>query len=117
LSPAVNDPHTASQSVEQLVLQLRPLAESQPGPRHWASDEGPPAVFVKMPTLGELVNYVARRVLFYGASDPIVTDSLLRLARELQRVGVTDDDQRVAQDLIHEIVEQQKRSHAIPDSN
>lgn len=117
LSSAVNDPHTASQSVEQLVLQLRPLAESRPGPRHWASDGGSSEVFVKMPTLGELVNYAARRILFYGASDPIVTESLLRLARELQRVGVTDDDQRVAQELIHEIVDQQKRARAIPASN
>jgi uncharacterized membrane protein len=109
LSPAVNDPHTASQSVEQLVLQLRPLAESRPGPRRWASDGGAAAVLVKMPTLGELVDYAARRVLLYGATDPIVTDALLRLARELERVGLTADDQRVAQELIHEIVEQQKR--------
>jgi uncharacterized membrane protein len=117
LSPAVNDPHTASQSVEQLVLQLRPLAELHPGPRRWASDSGPSAVLVNMPTLGELVDYAARRVLFYGASDPIVTDALLRLARELERVGVTDDDRRVAQELMQKIVEEQKRSIAGPDSN
>lgn len=109
LSPGVNDPHTASQSVEQLVLQLRPLAESHPGPRGWASDGGPPVVLVRMPTLGELVDYAARRVLLYGAGDSIVTDALLRLAEELDRVGLTEGDQQVARDLMQEIVEQQKR--------
>jgi len=108
LSPGINDPHTASQSVEQLIFQLRPLAESHPGPRGWASDGGPPVVLVMMPTLGELVDYAARRVLLYGASDPIVTDVLLRLAQELDRVGLTEDDRRVARELTKDIVEQQK---------
>lgn len=100
LPPVLNDPRTAVQAVDQLTIALGPLAEMRPGPRSWQGDEGGSQVLVKAPTLGELVDHAARRVLLYGAEDPTVVRALTTLARELDRVGPFDTDRRVAEELL-----------------
>jgi uncharacterized membrane protein len=105
LSPAVNDPHTAEQCIDELTLLLHRLADHRPGPRGRMGADGEPIVIVNLPTLGSEVEWFVRRVLLYGAADPVVTDALQRLARQLERVGPLDGDRQTAHALTAEITQ------------
>jgi uncharacterized membrane protein len=105
LSPAVNDPHTAEQCIDELTLLLHRLAEHRSGPRGRMGADGEPIVIVNLPTLGSEVEWFVRRILLYGAADPIVTEALLRLVRQLERVGPLDGDRQTARALTTEITQ------------
>jgi uncharacterized membrane protein len=105
LSSAVNDPHTAEQCIDELTLRLSGLAEHRAGPRGRPGADGQPIVIVNLPTLGSEVEWFVRRILLYGAADPIVTEALLRLVRQLERVGPLDGDRQTARALTTEIAQ------------
>jgi uncharacterized membrane protein len=105
LSKGVNDPHTAEQCVDQLTLVLPELAEQRPGPRGRLGRDHEPIVMLNLPTLGSQVERAFRRILLYGNDDPIVSEALLRLARQLERVGPREADRRTARALSAEITQ------------
>ena len=79
LSPAVNDPYTAVQSVEHMTVVLGELAAGPTGDRVVRDPTGRTAVVVPERTFPEQLALVVGLVRRYGAAEPTVVVALLRL--------------------------------------
>ena len=79
LSPAVNDPYTAVQSVEHMAVVLGELAAGPTGDRVVRDPTGRTAVVVPERTFAEQLALVIGLVRRYGAAEPTVVVALLRL--------------------------------------
>ena len=103
LSPAVNDPHTAVESIEMLTAVFVELAERPLGTRVRRDADGTPVVTVREQSVAELLDTVGRQILLYGQEDRSVTASLLWFAREGGRVMTVDRDRDLAKALADDI--------------
>ena len=94
LSPAVNDPNSAVEVIEEMSFLFNELAELPLGPYAVPDGEAWPRVVVRARTFGELVEVATTQIALYGAADPMVLRSLRRFARSLQLLDLDDDDRR-----------------------
>ena len=94
LSPAVNDPNTAVEVIEEMSFLFNELAELPLGPYAVPDGEAWPRVVVRARTFGELVEVATTQIVLYGVSDPMVLRALRRFARSLQLLDLGDDDRR-----------------------
>jgi uncharacterized membrane protein len=94
LSPAVNDPYTAVEVVNELTFVLLEITQHHPGPRGRA---GPGAGFTVVRATRSLADYVdlaADQILLYGHTDPEVREALSRLAVTVEAVAESETDKR-----------------------
>lgn len=94
LSPAVNDPYTAVEVVNELTFVLLEITQHHPGPRGRA---GPGAGFTVVRATRSLADYVdlaADQILPYGHTDPEVREALSRLAVTVEAVAESETDKR-----------------------
>jgi uncharacterized membrane protein len=99
LSPAVNDPYTAVEVVNELTFVLLEIAEHHPGPRGRA---GPGAEFTVVRAIRSLGDYVALatdQILLYGHTDPEVREALSRLAVTVEAAAESEADRQKARSL------------------
>jgi uncharacterized membrane protein len=94
LSPAVNDPNTAVEVIEEMTFLFSELATFPLGPYAVPDGEAWPRVVVKARTFGELVEVATTQIVLYGVSDPMVLRALHRFARSLQLLDLDEDDRR-----------------------
>ena len=94
LSPAINDPNTAAEVIEEMSFLFNELATFTLGPYAVPDGEAWPRVVVRQRTFGELVELGTTQIVLYGISDPMVLRALHRFARSLQLLDLDDDDRR-----------------------
>lgn len=99
LSPAVNDPHTAVQCVEELTVALTTLANRHLGPRARHGPDGALRVLVHGERVGDYLDSVGRKILLYGGDDPSVVSAVARLAAQVGRVAESEYDREMAASL------------------
>ena len=95
LSPAVNDPHTAVQVVNELTIVFADLAVRDLGPRSMPLDNDV-VVWVAAPTLGELLALATEQISRYGVAEPSVLKALVRLCETVERLAGSDIERAAA---------------------
>lgn len=99
LSPAVNDPYTAVEVLNELTFVLIGIAEHHPGPRGYGTPDGGFRVVRVSRSLGDYLELAAEPILLYGATDPQVTEALARLADTVAGVCESQPDRERVRDL------------------
>ena len=98
LSPAVNDPNTAVEVIEEMGSIFPELSDTPLGPYAVPDATSWPRVVLVAPTFGELVRLATTQIVLYGATDPFVVDALEEFAETLADLDLGDDDRRVVAD-------------------
>jgi uncharacterized membrane protein len=94
LSPAVNDPNSAVEVIEEMSFLFAEIAKVPLGPYVVPDADSWPCVVVKARTFGELVELATTQIVLYGLSDPEVVKALRRFAASLDLIVPCDADQR-----------------------
>ena len=100
LSPAVNDPQTAVDVVNELAIVFADLAGRDLGPKSMTVD-GDIVGWVAAPTLGELLVLATEQIGRYGSTEPSVVKALVRLCDTVERLATSEverDAARVVRD-------------------
>ena len=93
LSPAVNDPNSALEAIEEMSFLFQDLADVPLGPYAVPDAESRPRAVVRTRTFGELLDLATTQIVDYGLTDPMVVRSLKRFAAALQHLDLNDSDQ------------------------
>ncbi|NTX50254.1 DUF2254 domain-containing protein [Myxococcus sp. CA039A] len=116
LSPAVNDPYTALEVVDQLTFLLCALEPMRLGPRVLADSSGRPRVFLRAATFRDYLSLATRQILRYGAGEPMVVLRLQRLAGEVGQRATTEETRQAVRDALHLIQAEAERAQVgMPD--
>ena len=92
LSPAVNDPNSAVEVIEEMGFLFAELAGTPLGPFVQPDPDTWPRVVINSRTFGELVEIATTQIVLYGLSDPNVHRALRRLAADLDVLDLTEHD-------------------------
>jgi uncharacterized membrane protein len=92
VSPAINDPYTAVQSIDQLAILLTDVAGRRTGGVAWTDQDTGARVFVNAPTLGDYLDDAVTPILTYAGNDETVIAALARLAHLVEDVATEDVD-------------------------
>ena len=92
LSPAVNDPNSAVEVIEEMSFLFAEIAKDPLGPYVVPDTDSWPCVVVKARTFGELVELATTQIVLYGINDPLVVFTLRRFANSLQMIDLSDAD-------------------------
>ncbi|MFL5348297.1 MAG: DUF2254 domain-containing protein [Hyalangium sp.] len=103
LSPGINDPSTAVESVDQLTVLLCELCRLRQGPRVLADAQGRPRVFLRALELRDYLVLATEQIGRYGAGEPAVVLRLLRLAGEVGLRVSGEPDQRAVREVLHQL--------------
>ncbi|WNG31447.1 DUF2254 domain-containing protein [Cystobacter fuscus] len=103
LSPGINDPSTAVESLDQLTVLLCELCALRQGPRVLADLEGRPRVFLPALELGDYLLLATEQISRYGAGESAVVLRLLRLAGEVGLRARREQDQRATREVLHRV--------------
>jgi uncharacterized membrane protein len=90
LSPAVNDPNSAVEVIEEMGFLFPGIARIPTGPYASPNAESWPRVLVAARTFDELVEFATRQIVLYGKTDPNVVAALRRLVTSLDRLDPSD---------------------------
>jgi len=112
LSPAVNDPYTAVEVMDQLSFLLCELSRMHLGPRVLADEEGRARVFLHGPTLRDYLELATDQILRYGSGEPAVVLRLLRLAGAVGQCARSVRDQQAARKTLHRILAAAEQAQA-----
>ncbi|QSQ19959.1 DUF2254 domain-containing protein [Pyxidicoccus parkwayensis] len=112
LSPGINDPYTAVESVDQLTFLLCELASMRLGPRVLSDDAGRARVFLRAPTLLDCLTLATDQILRYGAAEPAVVFRLLRLAGAVGQHARGAEDRQAAHETMQRILATAERALA-----
>ncbi|WP_338870902.1 DUF2254 domain-containing protein [Myxococcus stipitatus] len=104
LSPGINDPYTAVESVDQMTFLLCELSQLQLGSRVLADASGTPRVFLRGPTLRDLLLLATDQILRYGGGEPAVVLRLLRLTAAVGLRMRDAEDRQAAREQLHSIL-------------
>ncbi|MGZ3459038.1 MAG: DUF2254 domain-containing protein [Archangium sp.] len=104
LSPAINDPGTAVESVDQLTILLCELCQLRQGPRVLADAQGRPRVFLRALELRDYLVLATEQISRYGAGETAVVLRLLRLAGELGLRVSEESNQRAVREVLHQVI-------------
>jgi len=110
LSPAINDPYTAVEVLDQLTFLLCGLCQLHLGPRALADASGRPRVFLRAPSLRDYLELATDQILRYGASEPAVVLRLLRLAGAVGQRAQGEEDRHAARQTLHRILAAAERA-------
>jgi uncharacterized membrane protein len=91
LSPAVNNPNTAVEVIEEIGFLFARLRPDDLGPYALGDQDGC-RVIVTARTFGALVDLGTTQIVLYGITDPLVMRALNRLAASLDLLDLDDDD-------------------------
>lgn len=102
LSPAVNDPTTAVQSLDRIETLLVELHGRDLGPVHVAGPGGEPVGLIPAPTWGEYLDLALLEIRHYGAGSVQVSRRLAALHTSL--LAIVEDDERPRIELEQELL-------------
>jgi uncharacterized membrane protein len=92
LSPAVNDPNSALEVIEEMSFLFQDLHDVPLGPYAVPDGESWPRAVVNAWTFGQLVELATTQIVLYGITDPLVVRALRRFANSLQMLDLNDAD-------------------------
>ena len=92
LSPAINDPNSAVEVIEEMSFLFPDLANTPLGPHAYPDADSWPRIVIARRTFGELVTLATEQIVLYGADDPNVQRALHRFAHSLQRIELDETD-------------------------
>ena len=92
LSPAVNDPNSAVEVIEEMSFLFQDLAGVPLGPYAVPDAESWPRAVVRVRTFGELVDLATTQIVLYGITDPNVVRSLRQFADALRLLELSHTD-------------------------
>nr|WP_275900323.1 DUF2254 domain-containing protein [Pyxidicoccus trucidator] len=104
LSPGINDPYTAVESLDQLTFLLCELCRMRLGTRVLADAEGRPRVFLRAPALRDYLELATDQIGRYGAGEPAVVLRLLRLAGAVGQRARSAEDRQAARETLHHVL-------------
>lgn len=96
LSPAINDPYTAVEVVNELTIVLVALAGHEPGPRGRRGPDGTFEVVVAGRSLCDYFDLSTNQILLYGSTDPGVVAALSHLATTVEAAATSEAARRHA---------------------
>jgi uncharacterized membrane protein len=94
LSPAINDPNSALEVIEEMSFLFPEIAQVPLGPYAVPDNESWPRVVVMSRTFGEYVELATTQIVLYGITDPNVVMALRRFATSLELLELNDSDRR-----------------------
>jgi uncharacterized membrane protein len=104
LSPAINDPNSAVQVIDEMSFVFAELTDWPVGPYATSDDDSGPRVIVNGRSFGELVELATTQIVLYGITDPNVVKALRKLAASLDLLELSDDDRRYVDEFAAKLV-------------
>lgn len=103
LSPGINDPSTAVESLDQLTILLCGLCELRQGPRTLTDAMGRPCVVLHALEFRDYLLLATEQIARYGASEPAIVLRLLRLAGEVGLRASEEPVSRAAREVLEQV--------------
>lgn len=100
LSPAVNDPNTAVQVIEEMAVLFTRLTEFEMGPYALRDRAGGQRVMIQSPTFAEYLELATTQIILYGSDDPLVARALVRFGEVLEVANVPQHERQAVQDVV-----------------
>jgi uncharacterized membrane protein len=85
MSPAINDPYTAVQSIQHITVVLCAAVPCAPGPRVWRDASGTVRVALPMPAMADLLDLACGQLRRVAAHEPHVVRALNEMLAEVRR--------------------------------
>jgi uncharacterized membrane protein len=85
MSPAINDPYTAVQSIQHITVVLCAAVTCAPGPRVWRDASGTVRVALPMPAMADLLDLACGQLRRVAAHEPHVVRALNEMLAEVRR--------------------------------
>ncbi len=114
LSPAVNDPYTATQAVHHLSVVLCVLARRRLGDRLCRDEHGTVRVAVPFPKFEDYLQFGTEQIRRFGAKEPGLTRSLIELLKDVGSSATSEDRRMACARHIRLVLEDAKRETAQP---
>ena len=112
LSPAVNDPYTASQAVHHLSVILCTLARRRLGDRLCCDEHGTVRVAIPFPEFANYLQLGTAQIRRFGAKEPAVARSLIQLLKNVGSSTTSEDRRKVSAWHLRLVLEDAKRETA-----
>ena len=112
LSPAVNDPYTATQAVHHLSVVLCVLARRRLGDRLCRDEHGTVRVAMPFPEFAEYLQLGTEQIRRFGAKEPAVARSLIELLKNVCSSTTSNDRRMASARHIRLVLEDAKRETA-----
>jgi uncharacterized membrane protein len=114
LSPAVNDPYTGVQAIDHLATVLASIARREQGPAVYQT-AGATTVTVPAHDFADYLELACAQIRRYGASEPTVGRSLIRLLGSVSHATTAPDRHAAISQQLRLIVDDAEREVAQPD--
>ena len=112
LSPAVNDPYTATQAVHRLSVVLCVLARRRLGDWLCRDEHGTVRVAVPFPQFADFLRLGTEQIRRYGAKEPRLAKSLVELLKDVGSSARSEDRRMASARHIRLVLEDAKRETA-----
>ncbi|MGQ0696299.1 MAG: DUF2254 domain-containing protein [Nitrospiraceae bacterium] len=112
LSPAVNDPYTATQAVHHLSVVLCVLARRRLGDRLCRDEHGTVRVAVPFPEFADYLRFGTEQLRRFGAKEPGLTRTLIELLKDVGSSATSEDRRMASARHIRLVLEDAKRETA-----
>lgn len=112
LSPAVNDPYTATQAVHHLSVVLCVLARRRLGDWLCRDEHGTVRVAVPFPEFADYLRLGTEEIRRFGAKEPTLARSLIQLLKDVGSSATSEDRRMASARHIRLVLEDAKRETA-----
>ena len=112
LSPAVNDPYTATQAVHHLSMVLCVLARRRLGNWLCRDEQGTVRVAVPFPEFADYLRLGTEEIRRFGAKEPTLARSLIQLLKDVGSSATSEDRRMASARHIRLVLEDAKRETA-----
>ena len=114
LSPAVNDPYTATQAVHHLSVILCTLARRRLGDWLCRDEHGTVRVAMPFPGFADYLKLGTAQIRRFGAKEPAVARSLIQLLNNVRSSATSEDRRKDCACHLRLVLEDAKRETAQP---
>jgi uncharacterized membrane protein len=114
LSPAVNDPYTATQAVHHLSVILYTLARRRLGDWLCRDEHGTVRVAMPFPGFADYLKLGTAQIRRFGAKEPAVARSLIQLLKNVGSSTTSEDRRKACARHLRLVLEDAKRETAQP---
>jgi uncharacterized membrane protein len=109
LSPAINDPYTATQALHHLAVVLCVLSRRRLGDRLYRDEHDTVRVTIPFPTFSDYLRLGTEQIRRFGAKEPAVARGLVRLLKNVGSSTFSKDRRAAAAKHIRLVIEDATR--------
>ena len=114
MSPAINDPYTAVQSIQHITVVLSAALPHHPGPRIWLDRAGTARLLLPMPTVADLLDLACGQLRRVAAHEPQVIAALLTMLEEVRQRTSSESQRAAVQREVDLLLDDAKRAISQP---